>query len=75
MLQYLITWLRHYSSQPQNKPSGLVLAREGFLAREAFDVTNLIDKPSLIHDGTGVGAGQPEYGPRCGFIVGIRKGY
>ncbi len=40
-----------------------------------FDVVNLFDKVYLIHDGSGVGAGQPEYGPRRGFFVGIRKGF
>ncbi len=40
-----------------------------------FDVTNLFDKHYLIHDGSGVGAGQPEYGPRRAFFVGIRKGF
>ncbi len=40
-----------------------------------FDVTNLFDKKYLIHDGSGVGAGQPEYGPRRAFFVGVRKGF
>jgi outer membrane receptor protein involved in Fe transport len=39
------------------------------------DVTNLFDKVYLIHDGSGVGAGQPEYGPRRAFFVGLRKGF
>lgn len=40
-----------------------------------FDVTNLFDKVYLIHDGSGVGAGQPEYGPRRAFFVGLRKSF
>ncbi|MEY2927030.1 MAG: hypothetical protein RL367_1507, partial [Pseudomonadota bacterium] len=40
-----------------------------------FDVTNLFDKVYLIHDGSGVGAGQPEYGPRRAFFIGLRKGF
>ncbi len=40
-----------------------------------FDVVNLFDKVYLIHDGSGVGAGQPEYGPRREFFVGVRKGF
>jgi outer membrane receptor protein involved in Fe transport len=40
-----------------------------------LDVVNLFDKVYLIHDGSGVGAGQPEYGPRRGFFVGLRKSF
>lgn len=40
-----------------------------------FDVVNIFDKTYLIHDGSGVGAGQPEYGPRRAFFVGLRKGF
>ncbi|WP_423142274.1 TonB-dependent receptor [Parablastomonas sp. CN1-191] len=40
-----------------------------------FDIVNLFDKVYLIHDGSGVGAGQPEYGPRRGFFVGLRKSF
>jgi outer membrane receptor protein involved in Fe transport len=40
-----------------------------------FDVINLFDKVYLLHAGTGVSAGQPEYGPRRAFFVGIRKGF
>jgi outer membrane receptor protein involved in Fe transport len=39
------------------------------------DVVNLFDKIYLIHDGSGVGAGQPEYGPRRAFFIGLRKGF
>jgi outer membrane receptor protein involved in Fe transport len=38
-----------------------------------FDVINLGDKKYEIRDGTGVGVGAPEYGPRRGFFVGISK--
>ncbi len=40
-----------------------------------FDVVNVFDSTYLLRDGSGVGAGQPEYGPRRGFFVGIRKGF
>ncbi len=40
-----------------------------------LDVTNLFDKVYLIHDGSGVGAGQPEYGPRRAVFIGLRKGF
>ena len=40
-----------------------------------FDVINLFDKVYLLRDGSGVGAGQPEYGPRRGFFLGLRKGF
>ncbi len=40
-----------------------------------FDVNNVFDTTYLIHDGSGVGAGQPEYGPRRAFFVGLRKGF
>ncbi len=40
-----------------------------------FDVTNLFDEKYLLHDGSGVSAGQPEYGPRRAFFIGLRKGF
>lgn len=40
-----------------------------------FDVTNLFDKVYLVHDGSGVGAGQPQYGPRRAFFVGLRRSF
>jgi outer membrane receptor protein involved in Fe transport len=40
-----------------------------------LDVVNMFDKIYLIHDGSGVGAGQPEFGPRRAFFVGLRKGF
>lgn len=46
---------------------------KGFTVR--LDVTNLFDKVYLIHDGSGVGAGQPEYGPRRAIFVGLRKSF
>ena len=45
----------------------------GFTVR--LDVVNLFDQHYLIHDGSGVGAGQPEYGPRRGFFFGLRKSF
>jgi outer membrane receptor protein involved in Fe transport len=40
-----------------------------------LDVVNLFDNAYLIHDGSGIGAGQPEYGPRRAVFVGVRKSY
>ncbi len=40
-----------------------------------FDITNLFDEKYLLHDGSGVSAGQPEYGPRRAFFIGLRKGF
>jgi outer membrane receptor protein involved in Fe transport len=38
-----------------------------------FDVINLFDKTYEIRDGTGVGVGAPQFGPRRGFFVGLSK--
>jgi outer membrane receptor protein involved in Fe transport len=38
-----------------------------------FDVVNLFDRTYEIRDGTGVGVGAPQYGPRRGFFVGLSK--
>ncbi|MBS0296842.1 MAG: TonB-dependent receptor [Proteobacteria bacterium] len=38
-----------------------------------FDIVNLFDEKYLIRDGTGVGVGQPQWGPRRGFFVGLSK--
>ena len=38
-----------------------------------FDVINIGNHKYEIRDGTGVGVGAPEYGPRRGFFVGISK--
>jgi len=38
-----------------------------------FDVINLADSKYLIRDGSGIGVGAPQYGPRRGFFVGISK--
>ncbi|MDE2133703.1 MAG: TonB-dependent receptor, partial [Alphaproteobacteria bacterium] len=43
----------------------------GFTAR--FDVINVFDEKYEIRDGTGVGAGAPQFGPRRGFFVGLSK--
>ena len=44
---------------------------DGFTAR--FDVINVLDQKYEIRDGTGVGVGAPQYGPRRGFYVGLSK--
>ncbi|HZV09894.1 MAG TPA: TonB-dependent receptor, partial [Novosphingobium sp.] len=38
-----------------------------------FDIINLFDARYEIRDGTGVGVGAPEWGPRRGFFFGISK--
>jgi outer membrane receptor protein involved in Fe transport len=40
-----------------------------------IDVVNLFDEVYLIRDGTGVGVGAPQYGPRRGFFFGVRKSF
>ncbi len=40
-----------------------------------IDVTNLFDKVYLVRDGSGIGAGQPQYGPRRAVFFGIRKAF
>jgi outer membrane receptor for ferrienterochelin and colicins len=38
-----------------------------------FDIINLFDEDYEIRDGTGVGVGAPQFGPRRGFFGGITK--
>lgn len=38
-----------------------------------LDVLNVFDKRYEIRDGTGVGVGAPQYGPRRGMYFGISK--
>jgi outer membrane receptor protein involved in Fe transport len=38
-----------------------------------FDVVNVADEKYEIRDGSGIGVGAPQYGPRRGFFVGISK--
>jgi outer membrane receptor protein involved in Fe transport len=38
-----------------------------------FDVINLLDEVYKIRDGTGVGIGAPQFGPRRSFFAGIKK--
>jgi len=38
-----------------------------------FDAINIFDKEYQIRNGTGVGVGAPQYGPRRGFFVGLAK--
>jgi outer membrane receptor protein involved in Fe transport len=44
---------------------------KGLTAR--FDVINLFDEKYEIRDGTGVGVGAPQFGPRRGFFAGLSK--
>jgi len=45
---------------------------KGYTVR--FDVINVFDDKYEIRDGTGVGVGAPQFGPRRGFFVGLSKG-
>ena len=38
-----------------------------------FDVINLFDDKYEIRDGTGIGVGAPQFGPRRGFFVGVSQ--
>jgi len=38
-----------------------------------FDVINVFDRIYEIRNGTGVGVGAPQFGPRRGFFVGLSK--
>ena len=40
-----------------------------------LDLVNVFDNTYLLRDGSGVGAGQPEYGPRRAVFVGVRKAF
>jgi len=48
------------------------LAGDGTLTAR-FDVINVFDREYQIRNGTGVGVGAPQYGPRRGFFVGFSK--
>jgi outer membrane receptor protein involved in Fe transport len=41
--------------------------------RLRFDVVNLFDEEYEIRNGTGVGVGAPQFGPRRGFFFGVAK--
>jgi hypothetical protein len=38
-----------------------------------FDIVNVFDRQYEIRNGTGVGVGAPQYGPRRGWFVGLSK--
>jgi len=38
-----------------------------------FDIVNVFDREYEIRDGTGIGVGAPQYGPRRGFFVGLSR--
>ena len=54
-----------------NLSSSYAFAGPGIEIR--FDVINVGDHRYEIRDGTGVGVGAPQYGPRRGFFAGISK--
>ncbi|MGH8090444.1 MAG: hypothetical protein ACREO6_03205, partial [Rudaea sp.] len=53
------------SHQFTNVPTGPIEVR--------FDVINLFDAVYEIRDGSGVGVGAPQFGPRRGVYVGFTK--
>ena len=38
-----------------------------------FDVVNLFDTVYQIRSGTGIGVFAPQYGPRRGYFIGLKK--
>jgi outer membrane receptor protein involved in Fe transport len=54
-----------------NLSASYKLARPGIALR--VDVINVGDHVYEIRDGSGVGVGAPQYGPRRGFFFGITK--
>ena len=46
---------------------------QGLTAR--FDVINALDKKYEIRDGTGIGVGAPQFGPRRGYFVGVTQAF
>jgi outer membrane receptor for ferrienterochelin and colicin len=46
---------------------------QGLTAR--FDVINVFDKVYQIRNGTGVGVGAPQFGPRRGFFAGLTQSF
>jgi outer membrane receptor for ferrienterochelin and colicins len=46
---------------------------EGLTVR--FDVINVFDEKYEIRDGTGIGVGAPQYGPRRGIFAGVAKSF
>jgi outer membrane receptor for ferrienterochelin and colicins len=46
---------------------------KGFSAR--VDVINAFDQKYQIRNGTGVGVGAPQYGPRRGYFVGVSQAF
>jgi outer membrane receptor for ferrienterochelin and colicins len=46
---------------------------KGLTAR--FDVINALDRKYEIRDGTGVGVGASQFGPRRGYFVGISQAF
>jgi outer membrane receptor protein involved in Fe transport len=40
-----------------------------------IDIVNLFDEEYEIRDGTGVGVGAPQFGPRRGFFAGVTKSF
>ena len=51
----------------ENTPGGALELR--------LDVINVFDEVYKIRDGTGVGVGAPQYGPRRGVFVGVTKSF
>jgi len=48
---------------------GIDQGKDGLTVR--FDVINAFDRIYQIRNGTGVGVGAPQFGPRRGFFAGV----
>jgi hypothetical protein len=64
--------LPYYTQVNAGITHGFTLPGAGTLTAR-FDVVNVGDKIYQIRNGTGVGVGAPQYGPRRGFFVGLSK--
>jgi outer membrane receptor for ferrienterochelin and colicins len=64
--------LPHYTQVNAGVTHVFDIANAGTLTAR-FDVINAFDKTYEIRNGTGVGVGAPQYGPRRGFYFGLSK--
>ena len=66
--EHLPSYLQVNLSAAQTITTGLLGKIEGRVA-----VINLFDRAYQLRDGSGIGVGAPQYGPRRGFFVGATK--
>ena len=68
----------HASSEPGDRISNPLLVQPiptGFLkgTELRFDIINLLDQIYQIRNGSGVGVGNPQFGPRRTFLAGLTQ--